>query len=89
MSRLSAFFRGALSIFDFEFDISGQSTPPEICDPVEPIVPLKFPRRLMFFSFPKTVEEAWARDAAAIASDWQKVGNDLRKAMGQHEQTAR
>ena len=90
MSRLSAFTRGMLSIFDFEFDISGQSKPPEICDPVEvprlglpsldiatlEIPPLGIPSvdaLLRLRRIPKTIEEAWAMDAAAIASDWRKV----------------
>ena len=37
------------------------------------------------FDFPKTIQEAWARDARAIKSDWDKVGVDLQNSMNRYK----
>ena len=42
------------------------------------------PRRytpLSLPTIPRTAEEAFAADAAKLAGDWQRVGDDLRAAM--------
>ena len=80
MSRFRAFMRGALSIFDFPFDLSGNMKISEIVESVE------FPYHPAGFRICRTDEEARVWDAAAIVSDRQVIGNDLRKAMKIYEQ---
>jgi len=82
MSRFRAFARGALSVFDFPFDIFGSVKPPEIIEPAD-IPHFEHPAGVRVH---KTSEEAFTADSKAIASDWKRVGNHIRSAMGQHEQ---
>ena len=46
--------------------------------------PLKKERQ---FSFPLSDLEAFKRDREALASDWLKIGNDMRKAMDEYVKT--